>query len=71
MRMMAKGGKWTEEEDVILKAMAMEFGEDQWVTLSRDLLFRKSPMQCRDRWYKIKAELKLIPSRKIFSQLLE
>lgn len=55
---------------MILKAMAMEFGENQWVTLSRDLLFRKSPMQCRDRWYKIKTELKLIPKPQDFQSAI-
>ncbi|CAA7057304.1 unnamed protein product [Microthlaspi erraticum] len=50
MRMMIKGGVWKNTEDEILKAAVMKYGKNQWDRIS-SLLVRKSPNQCKARWY--------------------
>ena len=50
MRYHAKGGIWNNSEDEILKASVMKYGLNQWSRIS-SLLVRKSPKQCKERWY--------------------
>ncbi|KAK9818201.1 hypothetical protein WJX72_008746 [[Myrmecia] bisecta] len=50
MRIMIKGGVWKNTEDEILKAAVMKYGLNQWARIS-SLLVRKSPKQCKARWY--------------------
>ena len=50
MRVMMKGGVWKNTEDEILKAAVMKYGKNQWARIS-SLLVRKSPKQCKQRWY--------------------
>ena len=46
----AKGGIWKNTEDEILKAAVMKYGKNEWARIS-SLLNRKSPKQCKARWY--------------------
>ena len=41
---------WKNTEDEILKAAVMKYGKNQWARIS-SLLVRKSPKQCKQRWY--------------------
>ncbi|ORY02586.1 hypothetical protein K493DRAFT_328568 [Basidiobolus meristosporus CBS 931.73] len=50
MRVLIKGGVWKNTEDEILKAAVMKYGKNQWARIS-SLLVRKSPKQCKARWY--------------------
>ncbi|KAJ2845652.1 Pre-mRNA-splicing factor cef1, partial [Coemansia erecta] len=50
MRVHLKGGVWKNTEDEILKAAVMKYGKTQWSRIS-SLLVRKSPKQCKARWY--------------------
>ncbi|KNC96786.1 uncharacterized protein SPPG_07992 [Spizellomyces punctatus DAOM BR117] len=50
MRILIKGGVWKNTEDEILKAAVMKYGKNQWARIS-SLLTRKSPKQCKARWY--------------------
>ncbi|KAI8810024.1 pre-mRNA splicing factor component-domain-containing protein [Cladochytrium replicatum] len=50
MRILIKGGVWKNTEDEILKAAVMKYGKNQWARIS-SLLVRKSPKQCKARWY--------------------
>ncbi|EGC36602.1 hypothetical protein DICPUDRAFT_77715 [Dictyostelium purpureum] len=45
-----KGGVWKNTEDEILKVAIMKYGLNQWARIS-SLLTRKSPAQCKARWY--------------------
>ena len=45
-----KGGVWTNIEDEILKASVSKYGLNQWARVS-SLLARKTPKQCKARWY--------------------
>ncbi|KAI8072961.1 pre-mRNA splicing factor component-domain-containing protein [Gongronella butleri] len=47
---MIKGGIWKNTEDEILKAAVSKYGKNQWARIS-SLLVRKSPKQCKARWY--------------------
>ena len=46
----AKGGVWKNTEDEILKVAVMKYGKNQWARIS-SLLVRKTPKQCKARWY--------------------
>lgn len=50
MRVLIKGGSWKNTEDEILKAAVMKYGKNQWARIS-SLLVRKTPQQCKARWY--------------------
>eukprot|EP01031_Cornospumella_fuschlensis_P034526 gene34526-41803_t len=50
MRILLKGGVWKNSEDEILKAAVMKYGKNQWSRVA-SLLNRKSPKQCKARWY--------------------
>jgi pre-mRNA-splicing factor CDC5/CEF1 len=50
MKFIRKGGVWKNTEDEILKAAVMKYGKNQWARVS-SLLVRKSPQQCKARWY--------------------
>ncbi|KAF7727713.1 Pre-mRNA-splicing factor cef1 [Apophysomyces ossiformis] len=50
MRTLVKGGIWKNTEDEILKAAVSKYGKNQWARIS-SLLVRKSPKQCKARWY--------------------
>src|SRR3954447_7743197 len=50
MRIQVKGGVWKNTEDEILKAAVSKYGKNQWARIS-SLLVRKSPKQCKARWY--------------------
>lgn len=50
MRITVKGGVWKNTEDEILKAGVMKYGKNQWGRIA-SLLVRKSPKQCKARWY--------------------
>ncbi|CAG8550703.1 11140_t:CDS:10 [Ambispora leptoticha] len=50
MRIIIKGGIWKNTEDEILKAAVSKYGKNQWARIS-SLLVRKSPKQCKARWY--------------------
>mmetsp|Transcript_110312 Transcript_110312/g.172506 ORF Transcript_110312/g.172506 Transcript_110312/m.172506 type:complete len:799 (+) Transcript_110312:104-2500(+) len=50
MRILIKGGVWKNSEDEILKAAVMKYGLNNWARVS-SLLARKSPKQCKSRWY--------------------
>ncbi|KAI8384695.1 pre-mRNA splicing factor component-domain-containing protein [Radiomyces spectabilis] len=50
MRPLIKGGIWKNTEDEILKAAVSKYGKNQWARIS-SLLVRKSPKQCKARWY--------------------
>eukprot|EP01132_Coremiostelium_polycephalum_P001943 gene1943-2378_t len=50
MRFTTKGGVWKNTEDEILKVAVMKYGIHQWARIS-SLLVRKSPAQCKARWY--------------------
>eukprot|EP00761_Pharyngomonas_kirbyi_P004615 gb/GECH01004620.1/.p1 GENE.gb/GECH01004620.1/~~gb/GECH01004620.1/.p1 ORF type:complete len:763 (+),score=306.82 gb/GECH01004620.1/:1-2289(+) len=50
MRTYMKGGAWKNTEDEILKAAVMKYGKNQWARIA-SLLNRKSPKQCKARWY--------------------
>ncbi|KAI7866992.1 pre-mRNA splicing factor component-domain-containing protein [Spinellus fusiger] len=50
MRVLIKGGVWKNTEDEILKAAVSKYGKNQWARIS-SLLVRKSPKQCKARWY--------------------
>jgi hypothetical protein len=43
-------GVWKNTEDEILKAAVMKYGKNQWARIS-SLLVRKTPKQCKARWY--------------------
>jgi pre-mRNA-splicing factor CDC5/CEF1 len=47
---MIKGGVWKNTEDEILKAAVSKYGKNQWARIS-SLLVRKSPKQCKARWF--------------------
>ena len=49
----AKKGKWTAEEDEKLKALVKKHGTNgvlSYSNISRDMDFRRSEKQCRERW---------------------
>ncbi|EFA82522.1 myb domain-containing protein [Heterostelium album PN500] len=50
MKSTIKGGVWKNTEDEILKVAVMKYGKNQWARIS-SLLVRKSPAQCKARWY--------------------
>jgi len=50
MRVVVKGGIFTNAEDEILKAAIAKYGKNQWARIS-SLLVRKTPKQCKARWY--------------------
>ncbi|CEM04493.1 unnamed protein product [Vitrella brassicaformis CCMP3155] len=50
MRIFIKGGVWKNSEDEILKAAVMKYGLNNWSRVA-SLLVRKSPKQCKARWY--------------------
>jgi len=50
MRILIKGGVWKNSEDEILKAAIMKYGLNNWSRIA-SLLARKSPKQCKSRWY--------------------
>ena len=50
MRVLIKGGVWSNSEDEILKAAIMKYGKTQWARVA-SLLNRKSPKQCKARWF--------------------
>jgi len=50
MKVIVKGGVWKNTEDEVLKAAVSKYGKNQWARIS-SLLVRKSPKQCKARWY--------------------
>jgi pre-mRNA-splicing factor CDC5/CEF1 len=50
MKFIIKGGVWKNTEDEILKAAVSKYGKNQWARIS-SLLVRKTPKQCKARWY--------------------
>mmetsp|Transcript_4028 Transcript_4028/g.9434 ORF Transcript_4028/g.9434 Transcript_4028/m.9434 type:complete len:806 (-) Transcript_4028:52-2469(-) len=50
MRILIKGGIWKNSEDEVLKAAVMKYGLNNWSRVA-SLLARKSPKQCKARWY--------------------
>eukprot|EP00401_Gymnodinium_catenatum_P025091 CAMPEP_0117492758 /NCGR_PEP_ID=MMETSP0784-20121206/18750_1 /TAXON_ID=39447 /ORGANISM="" /LENGTH=812 /DNA_ID=CAMNT_0005287595 /DNA_START=153 /DNA_END=2591 /DNA_ORIENTATION=- len=50
MRILIKGGIWKNSEDEVLKAAVMKYGLNNWSRVA-SLLVRKSPKQCKARWY--------------------
>ncbi len=50
VRINLKGGIWKNTEDELLKAAVMKYGKNDWGRLA-SLLNRKSPKQCKARWY--------------------
>eukprot|EP00449_Zooxanthella_nutricula_P012957 CAMPEP_0198522606 /NCGR_PEP_ID=MMETSP1462-20131121/21633_1 /TAXON_ID=1333877 /ORGANISM="Brandtodinium nutriculum, Strain RCC3387" /LENGTH=397 /DNA_ID=CAMNT_0044252273 /DNA_START=42 /DNA_END=1231 /DNA_ORIENTATION=- len=50
MRILIKGGVWKNSEDEVLKAAVMKYGLNNWARVC-SLLARKSPKQCKARWY--------------------
>ena len=50
MKVILKGGHWKNTEDEILKSAVMKYGKNQWTRIA-SLLNRKSPKQCKARWY--------------------
>jgi hypothetical protein len=50
MKIPIKGGIWKNSEDEVLKAAVMKYGKNQWSRIS-SLLVRKTPKQCKARWY--------------------
>ncbi|KAJ3364749.1 Cell cycle serine/threonine-protein kinase cdc5/MSD2 [Kappamyces sp. JEL0680] len=50
VRIIIKGGVWKNTEDEVLKAAVMKYGKNQWARIS-SLLTRKTPKQCKARWY--------------------
>jgi len=50
MRVVVKGGIFTNAEDEILKAAIAKYGKNQWARIS-SLLVRNTPKQCKARWY--------------------
>jgi len=50
MRILIKGGVWKNSEDEVLKAAVMKYGLNNWSRVA-SLLARKSPKQCKGRWY--------------------
>mmetsp|Transcript_17299 Transcript_17299/g.28575 ORF Transcript_17299/g.28575 Transcript_17299/m.28575 type:complete len:273 (+) Transcript_17299:80-898(+) len=50
MRILIKGGVWKNSEDEVLKAAVMKYGLNNWPRVA-SLLARKSPKQCKSRWY--------------------
>lgn len=50
MKVLIKGGIWKNTEDEILKAAVSKYGKNQWARIS-SLLVRKTPKQCKARWY--------------------
>jgi hypothetical protein len=47
-----KHGKWSEDEDELLRAAINEYGEKQWRLIAEKVKGR-SPIQCLHRWSKI------------------
>lgn len=41
---------WKNTEDEVLKAAIAKYGKNQWARIS-SLLVRKTPKQCKARWY--------------------
>ncbi|KAJ7687575.1 pre-mRNA splicing factor component-domain-containing protein [Mycena olivaceomarginata] len=50
VRIIIKGGVWKNTEDEVLKAAIAKYGKNQWARIS-SLLVRKTPKQCKARWY--------------------
>lgn len=50
MRILVKGGIWRNTEDAVLIAAIQKYGKNQWARVA-SLLNRKSPKQCKARWY--------------------
>jgi hypothetical protein len=50
VRVIIKGGVWKNTEDEVLKAAVMKYGKNQWARIS-SLLTRKTPKQCKARWF--------------------
>lgn len=50
MKVIVKGGVWKNTEDEVLKAAVSKYGKNQWARIS-SLLVRKTPKQCKARWY--------------------
>lgn len=50
VRINLKGGIWKNAEDELLKAGVMKYGKQNWSRVA-SLLNRKSPKQCKARWY--------------------
>lgn len=50
MRVLTKGGVWTNAEDEVLKAGIMKYGKNCWPRVA-SLLNKKTAKQCKARWY--------------------
>nr|QSD99664.1 MYB family transcription factor [Melilotus albus] len=46
-----KKGKWSKDEDEILKAYVREYGEENWDALSKNAGLNRDGKSCRFRWY--------------------
>jgi hypothetical protein len=49
MKILFKGGQWTNAEDELLKAGVMKYGKQNWGRIA-SLITRKSADQCKQRW---------------------
>lgn len=50
MKILLRGGIWRNTEDAVLIAAIQKYGKNQWARVA-SLLNRKSPKQCKARWY--------------------
>lgn len=46
-----KGGAWSNKEDALLQAALAKYGMKNWDRVASMLENRKTPQQCKDRWY--------------------
>nr|QSD99776.1 MYB family transcription factor [Melilotus albus] len=46
-----KKGKWSKEEDELLKAYVTKYGEKNWKTVSKNAGLNRDDKSCRFRWY--------------------
>jgi hypothetical protein len=50
-RIIFKGGAWSNKEDALLQAALAKYGMKNWDRVASMLENRKTPQQCKDRWY--------------------
>lgn len=50
-RIIFKGGAWSNKEDALLQAALAKYGMKNWDRVASMLENRKTPQQCKDRWF--------------------
>ncbi|KAF7965506.1 hypothetical protein HWV62_43240, partial [Athelia sp. TMB] len=71
VRIIIKGGVWKNTEDEVLKAAIAKYGKNQWARIS-SLLVRKTPKQCKARWYEwLDPSIKKTEWSKVSAELLD